>query len=338
MTVLVPHAVDRARLLALPALRAAVDRLDPPTARVVSYHLGWTEADGQPTAASGGKALRPTLALLSAQAAGAPPEIGVPGAVAVELVHNFSLLHDDLMDGDVQRRHRPTAWTVFGAAHTILAGDALLALAQEVLLEAPAHGREASQRLAVATRELVRGQVADVAFERRPAVSLAECLAMAAGKTAALLACSASIGAILAGARSEVVAALSSYGDHLGLAFQLVDDLLGIWGDTAATGKPVLSDLRTRKKTAPVAAVLDRGGQRAQELRAWLATDGDGESESALFGVAALIERAGGRAWTEQEAHRQLGLAEDVLRGVDIPPPVRAELVDVSRFVVVRDS
>lgn len=338
MTVLVPHAVDRTRPLALPALQAAVDRLDPWTARVVSYHFGWTEADGQPTAAPGGKALRPTLALLSAQAAGAPPEIGVPGAVAVELVHNFSLLHDDLMDGDVQRRHRATAWTVFGAAHTILAGDALLALAQEVLLEAPVHGREASQRVAVATRELVRGQVADVAFERRPAVSLAECLAMAAGKTAALLACSASIGAILAGAPTPVVAALSSFGDHLGLAFQLVDDLLGIWGDTAVTGKPVLSDLRTRKKTAPVTAVLDRGGEPAQELRAWLASDGDGESESALSAVAALIERAGGRAWTEQEAHRQLGLAEDALRRVDVPAPIRAELVDVSRYVVIRDS
>lgn len=342
MTVTIPHAVDRTRLLAQPALRAAVDRLDPSIAQVVSYHLGWTEADGQPTGACGGKALRPTLALLSAQAAGAPPDVGVPGAVAVELVHNFSLLHDDLMDGDVQRRHRPTAWTVFGAAQAILAGDALLALALEVLLEAPAHGPAAARSVAVATRELVCGQVADVAFERRPAVSLPECLAMAAGKTGALLGCASSVGAILAGAPAQVVAALSSYGARLGLAFQLVDDLLGIWGDPATTGKPVLSDLRARKKTVPVAAVLDRGGPAAHQLRAWLAShggaDGGSEPESALRAVAAVIERAGGREWTEQQARRQLDLAEDALRDADIPDPVRAELVELSRYVVVRDS
>ena len=123
-----PHAVvellERSRALTTPALRAAVERLAPPMDTVAAYHFGWIDAEGRPTEADSGKAVRPTLALLSAEAAGAAPEAGVPGAVAVELVHNFSLLHDDLMDGDEQRRHRDTVWKVHGPAQAILVGDA----------------------------------------------------------------------------------------------------------------------------------------------------------------------------------------------------------------------
>src|SRR5262249_55207275 len=181
---------------------------------------GWTEADGRPATGCSGKALRPALALLSAQAAGAPLEAGLPGAVAVELVHNFSLLHDDVMDGDAQRRHRPTVWAVWGVPTAILAGDAMLAAAQEVLLASgSAHGPQAALLLLQATRELIRGQHEDLAFERRRDVTVEECLRMAEGKTGALLAASAAIGAVLAGAPAEVVEALEGYGDHLGLAF-----------------------------------------------------------------------------------------------------------------------
>ena len=118
-------------------MQAAVDRLSPDIRAVAAYHLGLPGGGSRPPGAPGGsgKALRPALALLSARAAGTAPEEAVPAAVAVELVHNFSLLHDDIMDGDTERRHRPTAWTVYGAGAAILAGDALLALAQDLLLE-----------------------------------------------------------------------------------------------------------------------------------------------------------------------------------------------------------
>ena len=168
-------ALHRSRDAVTPALRAALARLDAASRAQAEYHFGWSDVDGRPVAGDGGKAVRPALALLSAQAAGADAEVGVAGAVAVELVHNFSLLHDDLMDGDQERRHRRTVWTIWGASGAILTGDALLSLAHETLLECDSpHACEANRLLATATRELIRGQVQDLAFERRDDVTLAE--------------------------------------------------------------------------------------------------------------------------------------------------------------------
>jgi geranylgeranyl diphosphate synthase, type I len=139
MTATIPAGVETARDLVGPAIAAAVDRLSPDVRIVAAYHLGLTDSDGRPAGkGTAGKALRPALAVLSTRAAGAAPERGVAAAAAVEFVHNFSLLHDDIMDGDTERRHRPTAWTVYGVGAAILAGDALLALAQDLLLEGPA--------------------------------------------------------------------------------------------------------------------------------------------------------------------------------------------------------
>ena len=200
------ETLDRSRGMVAPALRLAVERLDPFTRLVVSYHLGWSDEYGTPTVANPGKTLRPALALLAAEAVTGRPEPGLPGAVAVELVHNFSLLHDDLMDRDTERRHRRTVWAVWGDATAVLAGDALLSLAHEVLTEGDSpDGQAAGRALAIATRELIRGQVLDLAFEQRNDVTLDECLDMAAGKTGALLGVSAAIGAILVGAPQVVV-------------------------------------------------------------------------------------------------------------------------------------
>ncbi len=315
-----------------PALRRAVARLDPDCREQTAWHLGWTGP-----ASGGGKAVRPALALLSARAAGAPAEVGLPGAVAVELVHNFSLVHDDLMDGDTERRHRPTVWARWGAASAILTGDALLALATEVLLEsespcAPA----AARRLAVTVRELVRGQVADVAFETRSDVGLDECLAMAAGKTGALLAASAAVGAVLAGAEPDAVRCLDAFGAELGIAFQLVDDLLGIWGDPAVTGKPVLSDLRSRKRSLPVTYAVQHGGAAGRELAAWLADTGE-PALAELRRAAALVEAGDGRRWALAEARRRRDRAEDALAAADLSAGPAAELVALGRYLVDRE-
>jgi geranylgeranyl diphosphate synthase type I len=339
--VLTPDALDRCRERVQPAMEAAVARLDRASREVAGYHLGWTEADGSPRPGGAGKGVRQTLALLSAEATGASAEVGVPGAVAVELVHNFSLLHDDVMDRDAERRHRPTVWTLWGESAAILTGDAMLALATEVLLEAPSpHAAAATRELMVATRELIRGQVEDLSFETRTSVALEECLEMADGKTGALLAASSCIGAILAGADEPVVSALRDSGRHLGAAFQLVDDLLGIWGSPAVTGKPVLNDLRARKKSLPVTYVLCRGGDRAEEVADWYAEErpADGDREETLHRVAGLIERAGGRAWAGEEAERQLRLAAAALDRVDLAAGPRAELSDLARYLTRRES
>jgi geranylgeranyl diphosphate synthase type I len=331
-------ALRRTRDIVTPALRAAIERLDKASRTQAAYHFGWSTADGRPAGGGGGKAVRPALALLSAEAAGAPAEVGVPGAVAVELVHNFSLLHDDVMDGDAMRRHRPTVWAVWGVPSAILTGDALLALAQEVLLESGSpHAGAAGALLSTATRDLIRGQVQDVAFERRSDVSLDECLDMAAGKTGALLAASAEIGAVLAGAPAAVAGALSAFGAHLGVAFQIVDDLLGIWGDPAVTGKPVFSDLRSRKKTLPVTYAAGQPGAAGEGLARWLAGT-DPVDDAGLPAVAALVAAAGGREWAAAEAMRRTTLAEAALAAVPMPEPARRELVALGRFIVDREA
>jgi geranylgeranyl diphosphate synthase type I len=337
MTITLPPTLNRSRDIVEPAMRAAVARLDPVTERVAAYHLGWVDADGRP-AESGGKAVRPALALLSARAVGAADEVGVPGAVAVELVHNFSLLHDDLMDGDVQRRHRATVWAVWGASTAILVGDAMLSLAYQVLTDAGGEGALSSAALlGAATQGLIAGQVEDLAFERRPTVTVAECLTMAAGKTGALLGCSAAIGAVLAGAPERTVAALRHYGEQLGLAFQLVDDLLGIWGDADVTGKPVGSDLRARKKSLPIAYALESGTDAGRELVDWLASSEPAPDDS-VERAAGLVVAAGGRAWAHEEAQRRLAAATGALDDIEIDASARDELITLGRFIVSREN
>ncbi len=349
MTAVMPTGVETARDLVGPALAAAVERFTPDVRKVAAYHLGLAGPEGAPPGAAAGtgaqspggrpgagKALRPALTLLSARAANAAPERGVPAAVAVELVHNFSLLHDDIMDGDTERRHRPTAWTVYGVGAAILAGDAMLALAQDILLDdAGAQGVWAARALSAAVQRLIAGQGADLAFEQRDDVSLPECLTMAGDKTAALMACACSIGSIHVGAAPELAMGLAAFGAHAGLAFQLTDDLLGIWGAPEVTGKPVRSDLRARKKSLPVVAALCADTAEARELAALLAREKT-LSEDELVLAAGLVEAAGGKTWTEAEASTQLAAAHKCLADTDMPADVRAEFAGIAEFITAR--
>ncbi|HEY2576917.1 MAG TPA: polyprenyl synthetase family protein [Streptosporangiaceae bacterium] len=337
MTAVMPEGVAIARDLVGPALAASVDRLTPEVRAVAAYHLGLTDAEGRPTG-SGGKTLRPALALLSARATGAEPKRGVPAAVAVELVHNFSLLHDDIMDGDVERRHRPTAWKVYGIGPAILAGDALLALAQDILLEdSGAQGSWAARCVNAAVLRLIAGQGSDLAFEKRDDVTLSECMTMAGDKTAALMACACSIGAVHLGAPPALAMGLAGFGAHVGLAFQLTDDLLGIWGAPEITGKPVRADLRARKKSLPVVAALNSGLAQGEELRVLLAQP-QPLTEQDLIRAARLVEESGGKRWTETEADSQLAEAERCLAETDMPASVRAEFSAIAQFITTRQS
>ncbi|ANY07339.1 polyprenyl synthetase family protein [Pseudonocardia sp. HH130630-07] len=295
-----------ARTRSFEALRDAVQRLCPAVAHVAGYHAGWTDERGRPLERSSGKALRPALALLAARAAGAGEEHGIAAGVAVELVHDFSLLHDDVMDGDTERRHRPAAWTVFGTPTAILTGDALLAAAVEVLTEAEGPGRAEAIRLLLGTvRRLIAGQERDVAFETRHSVTVEEYLAMAAGKTAALITAAVTVGPLLAGAPRPVLDDLEGYGRHLGLAFQITDDLLGTWGAPEITGKPVLGDIRRRKMTLPVVVAMAGSGPDAQWLRE-VYRGGDVLSDEEAARVADVVERSGGRAAAETRARHHV--------------------------------
>jgi len=325
------------RAVVNPALREAVDTLPTSMRRIAGYHLGWWDQLGARSAAPSGKALRPTLVLLSAAAVGGSPREALPAGVAVELVHNFSLLHDDVMDGDLTRRHRPTAWSLFGIGPAILAGDSLLTLALDVLASSghPSAG-PGLRMISAAVQELVDGQCADMDFEQRTTVDLAECEGMAAGKTAALMGCAAALGGLFGGAPPEHVERLRLFGEQLGLAFQHVDDLLGIWGDPAVTGKPVFSDLRNRKKSLPVVAALTSGGAAGEEL-AHLYRRTAQLTDDELTHAAKLIDDAGGRAWSQAQAD---GLLTHALARLDelAPSPAATELADLARLVTRRDN
>ncbi|RKT56213.1 family 2 encapsulin nanocompartment cargo protein polyprenyl transferase [Saccharothrix australiensis] len=320
-----------------PALRTAVDRL-PESMRVIAgYHFGWWDEHGEPTGADAGKALRPALVLLGARAVGGTATAALPAAAAVELVHNFSLLHDDVMDRDTTRRHRPTAWSVFGVNAAILAGDALLTLALD-LLAGSGHPTAAGaiRTLSEATQRLHDGQAADLSFEERADVRLAECVRMAENKTAGLIGAACALGALFGDGRADQVDRLRLFGEHVGLAFQFADDVLGIWGDPAVTGKPVYSDLRNRKKSLPVVAALTSGTPAGRELDA-LYRGADPLSGAELAHAAELIDAAGAREWSQGRADDLLEQALAHLRAAEPVERAGRELGALARLATDRD-
>ncbi|TXS39852.1 polyprenyl synthetase family protein [Streptomyces sp. OR43] len=335
-----PQTLARCRALVRPALGRAVGQLHPWHAEITAFSLGWDGA-GHDLPGAQGKGVRQALAVLGAEAVGAKAEGAVLGAVAVELIHTFSLLHDDIMDGDETRRQRPTAWKAYGTGPAVLAGDALFALAVQTLAGAPGGACGPAVRLlAGALKDLVHGQADDLLFESRPwtgpdAVQPHEYRRMAEQKTGALLGCATGLGAVLGGAGRSETDALTSAGRHLGVAFQAVDDVLGIWGDPSVTGKPVHSDLRRRKKTYPVLTALTAGGPAAQRLGALLRT-GQALDDRAARRAAGLVEEAGGRAAALAEADRHLERARACLESVALAPEPLAELLTLLPYVAAR--
>lgn len=324
------------RSLVSPGLQAAVAELDHPVRDVASYHFGWTTADGRPDSGGAGKMYRAALAVLAAGAVTGSGEHALPGAVALELAHNSSLLQDDVMDRDRVRRHRPTAWTVFGKSEAILAGDALLIHALKVLLQATAGGIRSAVVLADAYQRMIVGQSYDVGFERRTHVTLEESIQMASDKTAALIAASTAIGAILAGADDAVISAMTSFGWHIGLAFQIADDVLGIWGDSAQTGKPVGADIAARKKSVPVAHALSAHAPVEPLARFYSGTRCPSSDEVAA--ITAQLTDMGTKRWAEQAATDHLDLAAASLAAVALRPRESEDLMTLALSAVNRAS
>ncbi|MFE6284599.1 family 2 encapsulin nanocompartment cargo protein polyprenyl transferase [Streptomyces sp. NPDC057877] len=341
-----PDAQEAAEILARtraavdPELRTAVDSLPAALRRIARYHFGWEQADGSPAAGNPGKAVRPALVLTAAAALGGAPArlAAVPAAAAVELVHNFTLLHDDVMDRDTTRRHRPTAWTVFGVPDAILAGDALQAVAHRLLAEDPhPAATAAAARLASCVVELCAGQQADTALEGcAPAeVTLDEVLAMAEAKTGALLGCACAIGGLYAGGSADEVEALDAFGRESGLAFQLIDDVIGLWGDPGRTGKPAGADLAARKKTLPVVAALSSGTPAAGELAELYEAPYD---KGDLERTVQAVERAGGRDWAQVQAADRMSRAMHELARAIPSPESAGGLLALAEYVTRRTS
>ncbi|MDX6361796.1 MAG: geranylgeranyl diphosphate synthase, type [Streptomyces sp.] len=330
--------LERARASVDPELRRAIESLPGSLRRIALYHFGWEHADGTPAAGNAGKAIRPALVLSATRALGGQQASAVRAAAAVELIHNFTLLHDDVMDRDTTRRHRPTAWTVFGDADAILAGDALQALAQRLLAEDPHPASSAAAaRLADCVVELCAGQHTDTAMEKRGPreVTLDECLEMAEAKTGALLGCACALGGLYAGADEADVEALDAFGREAGLAFQLIDDVIGIWGDPSRTGKPAGADLIARKKSLPVVAALASGTPAADELAELY---GVPYEEGELERTVLAVERAGGRDWAQSQAADRMSRAMHELSRAVPEPEAAGGLLALAEFVTRRTN
>ena len=303
------------------------------------YHLGWEDTQGHPAETSPGKLLRPAALLLAAEALGGEIEQALPAAAAVQLVHDFSLLHDDIEDVSETRRGRATLWTITGIAQAINAGDGMYTLSRLALLRLRDRGLDAQRTLEVITElehaclRLIEGQQLDISFEDRSTVSHDEYLAMIEGKTAALLAACFAMGAQVAGAPEDSVDAMREFGRQVGLAFQAADDLLGIWGDPAVTGKPVGDDLISRKQTYPVIAAIESGEAPA------LASAYRDHPDAAID-IAALadeIEAAGARAATERLAADQVEAAMSALTPLSLGDD-RALFAELAELLSARDA
>ncbi|WP_280405139.1 polyprenyl synthetase family protein [Nocardia brasiliensis] len=311
----VSTVLARARAVTNPILREAISSQPPPFDVMCGYHFGWCDPAGTPVTGTAGKALRPGLAVAAAEACGGAAAAAHAGA-AVELLHNFSLVHDDVMDADPIRHGRDTVWKVWGVTNAILTGDCLHALASQVLAAGmPAASiAESATRLAATASELCRGQFLDCLFETRRSVTIGEYLAMSTGKTAALMGCACALGALAAGADSATVRALDEFGRAVGIGFQLVDDVLGIWGDPVVTGKPAGADLARRKWSFPVVRVLRSGGAEADQLDQ-LYRSREPMSQQDVATATQLLDTLGGPAPTLRYAHDRVLAAFDQLPG-----------------------
>lgn len=319
------------------ALRSHIGHDRGAIAAAARYGMGWEDEGGQPAAATG-KRLRPLLCLFAAEALGGDTAAAMPAAVAVELIHNFSLVHDDVQDRDEVRHGRPSAWALHGEAQAINLGDYLYTKAVAALVSAPGPADRRMAALSVlldATARMIQGQWLDISFESRDSVTVDEYLAMVAGKTGALLGAPAAMGAILAGAPPVHAPALARWGEHAGIAFQLRDDYLGTWGDPEQTGKPTGGDILRRKKSLPI--VLGLHDARAAAVIREVYAAGVVTSE----GVSAVLEAldaAGCRSDCEEMAAEHSAGAAALIEALPLPPDAAGRFGEIADYLANRRS
>lgn len=307
----------------------------PDLGDMLAYHMGWGSHPEESPAR--GKRIRPLITLLVNHASGGNWPSALPAASAVELIHNFSLIHDDIQDESPLRHGRPALWKKWGAAQAINAGDLMFTLAFSSILR-PARGIPpalvaASGGILVHTcMDLTRGQALDLAFECTENLEIEQYWSMVAGKTSALLSASAVLGGLFANVDEVRMTSLAEFGRKLGLAYQAQDDLLGIWGEAALTGKSIESDLASRKKTLPVVYGLSKEGDFKHLWSSSTSVQGD------VARMAAALEHTGAREYTSQACHRLTGEAMQALEEAIPPNDGRAALEALSGRLLGRQS
>jgi geranylgeranyl diphosphate synthase type I len=321
-----------------------------PLYEMLAYHLG---LDGN-APQRGGKRIRPLLGVLAYQSLGGDYRKALPGAAALELGHNFSLVHDDIEDADRERRHRPTLWALWGIPAAINAGDALFALSRLALYRL-LDGEDYDDRRVLDLMKiydetclaLCEGQYLDISFERRDDITVEAYYEMIGKKTAALLGASVMAGAILAVDDTEVHEAYRQFGYDLGMAFQMADDVKGTFWSSEDSGKSEAGDIRKRKKTLPVVWALENASpeDRARLVEIYALPSGgpdgrppvsfgEGLSDAQVTEVLAILERSGARVHAESEARRWRDIALRHIEGLPCLPEGRRDLTTLVRWVI----
>ena len=320
-------------------LQRQVARLDEPHTRqfydMLTYHMGWT-GEGAGSEATG-KRIRPLLVLLTVASCNIEWLHAAPAAAAVELAHNFSLVHDDIQDNSEKRRGRRTIWKIWGMPMGINVGDTLFVISNQAIMDLSEHYPaekvvQAATVLHNTCLDLTRGQFLDMSYEERNDLGVEDYWPMIAGKTAALLSACCHIGSILGGADESTQDAYRSFGHALGLAFQVQDDILGIWGDEAITGKSAASDLLEGKKSLPVLHGLNQSGKFAER---WAKGPIKPEDVEAL---AQVLASEGSYEYTHGMSRQMTTLALDSLREADPQGEAGEALMELANKLIKREQ
>ena len=320
-------------------LQHQVARLDEPRNRLfyemLTYHMGWTGEGAGPDAT--GKRIRPLIVLLVVASHKSKWLHASPAAAAIELVHNFSLVHDDIQDNSDKRRGRTTVWKKWNMPQAINVGDALFVISNQAILDlAKNYSANIVVRSAAvihnACLDLTRGQYLDMAYENRNDLSIEDYWKMIEGKTAALLSACTQVGAILGGADDETIEQYRIFGRDLGLAFQVQDDILGIWGNEALTGKSTASDFVEGKNSLPILYGISQKGKFAQRWN-MSAIHPDEVAE-----VAQMLVNEGARDYAQREAERLTNQALETLEKVNPKNEAGYALVDLTNKLLNRES
>lgn len=315
----------------------------PYVAQINSYFFGWLdESFNRVDNANKGKRLRPIMTLLACEAITGSYKPALPLAAVVEIIHNYSLIHDDIADRDDERRGRPTVWKLWGDGIAINTGDALYTLAYKTILDLdlPSAKVVAMQKVVVDTAiALARGQHFDITFERRTDVNETMYLDMIAGKTAALIDAALRLGAMAGTDDTAIIDAYAEFGRHLGLAFQIQDDFLNIWVDATITGKPQHSDLRNKKKSLPVTYAFGNSSatDKVRLMEIYADIDSDMTDDEIAF-VLEVFERIDARSYTEHQVKNHTSAALEALNRTSIQSPAQTHLNTLANMLIQRTS
>lgn len=337
-----PVVFERYRAEIDAELRSVLAERRLPMYDMVRYHFGWIDEKGYPLHKSTGKALRPTLCLLAYEATGNDFHKALPACASLELTHNFSLIHDDIQDNDKERRGRPTVWSIWGIPQAINAGTAARILANMSLLRLGEYGipieklLRAQHMLDDSCLRMIEGQYLDISYERRLDIGIADYLEMIDKKTAALIGCSLELGALLGTEDESAIEHFRNFGKNLGLAFQIRDDILGIWGNDKKTGKPLGSDIQRRKKSLPVIYAFEKaeGEARTELVNFYQGDTIDSNGLDTVLGILNSIQ-AKVQAQTMAEQYRDRALAD--IDKMTLLSWARDSLEEMAYFLVERE-